>query len=492
MKQTILKAFQSALLTICLISLPSTLLAQSEITSLAGRQQFQEIASHLDLGGELMLVVNTDSLVDSVLESAATADVGIPADAPEEQEIREGINRLHAYLNRNGFAAIHGAGMSVMHREDGLHALKVYVARDFRDSNLPLWRGLVGWHPRRLLSLDFLPAETALTHAGTPALGPLWKVINSAVDDVASQHTQDRFSAWNERVNKALGVEIEVLIESLRDEALIAVTLSKQEQSVIPTQGGLVTIPAPELLLVIGTSSEVARGVLEAQFAKHKITLIESQVGDVLIRSAKNKLPSPIPMQPSYAIQDDFLILGSTPDIVGKALLAYRHKNGLLARPDFKQAFLGLSMVNNGIIYMNPDMGEVIGNICESGIEKKLKGVSQYPTATRLMRHLLAFGGEHQSYALVVQNWKKGVMVMGSCSRGGKAIMTRMAAHPARIMAMLLDDSPPHSNYPWGHWFKKTAASPSPDQPEKAVDEDSEIKLQDLPEAENSVNLQQI
>ena len=484
------RVLRISLSTLVLIAFPSIIIADTGSTSLEGRQQFQEIASHLDLGGELMLVVNTDSLVDSILETAASTDVGTPADAPEEQEIRDGIARLHAYLNRNGFSAVHGAGVSVMLREDGLHALKIFIGRDYIDSNLPLWRGLVGWHPRRLLSLDFLPAETALTRAGTPELGSLWKVINAAVDDVASQHTQERFSAWNATMDTVLGIEIEEIIANLRDEVLVAITLSEQEESVIPTKGGLVTIPSPELLVVIGTSSDVMRGVLEAQFAKHKITLIESQVGDVRIRTAKNRLPSLIPMQPSYATQDEFLILGSTPAIVEKALLTYRHKNGLLARPEFKKAFQGLSMVNNGIIYMSPEMGAVLGVLREPSIESALKSVSKYPTATRLLRHLLTYGGDNQSCALVIQNWKKGVMVMGSSARGAKSIMTRMAAHPARIMSMLLDESPKHPRYSLKPWFNHTTASPAPTHAEDTSDGEPKLTLQDLPGAENRVNLQ--
>lgn len=418
----------------CLAGLPLLATAQLAETTAADRRQFQEIASKLDLGGDLMLVLNTEAVVDRFMDAAVAAEVGVPADEPNEKETRETIRRFQKFLSRNGVSAVHGLGLSMVPRSDGLHAVKCYISRDYVDSNLPFWRGLLGWHPRRLLGLDFLPAGTVMARAGTPDPSALWKVLRSAVDEVAPEPSRKRFGEWQAATEKALGMGLEELAGSLRDEALFAIRFSDTEQSVIPAKGGLVTIPAPTFLIIVGTDGDILRGVFEAQCAKHKITLNESQVGDVIMRSAERKLPSLIPMQPSYASQAGVFLFGSSPEIVADALLAYRHKNGLLARPEFKDAFQGLSMVNNGIVYISPEMGQVMGHIRAANADQALASTGRHPATSRMLKQLLTYGGQDQSCALVIQNWKNGVMVMGNSAWGGKDVLTRLAAAPVRLL----------------------------------------------------------
>jgi len=423
-----------------LLGMPLWVPAQVNETTAVDRRQFQDIASKLDLGGELMLVLNTAAVVDRFIDAAVAREVEA-ADDPHEREVRETIHRFHKFLGRNGVSAIHGLGVSMVPRDDGLHTLKMFLSRDYVDSSLPLWRGLLGWHPRRLLSLDFLPGGTAMVRAGTPEPQSLWKMVRSAVDEVAPQPSRDRFKAWRKATETTLGMDIEALIGSLRDEALLAVRFSETEQSVIPTEGGLVTIPAPAFLIVVGTGDDVLRGIIESQFAKHRITLNESKVGDVIMRSADQKLPSLIPMQPAYATQSGFFLFGSSPSIVADALLAYRHKNGLLTRPEFKEAFKGLSMVNNGIVYMSPKMGDVMGKVREAKVDHMLADTSKHPATSRMLKQLLTYSGQDQSCALVIQNWKTGVMVMGNSAWGGQDVLARLIAVPVRLVTGLLDDN---------------------------------------------------
>jgi hypothetical protein len=472
----------------CLGTLAATALlatAQTDPTSARSRTQFQTIASKLDLGGDLLLVANTDAIVDQFMAAAISSEAGVPAEDPNEREIRETLERFHKFLNRNGFSALQGVGLSLSPREDDQHALKLFVSRDYVDSNLPLWRGMVGWHPRRLLSLDFIPGNAVMARAGTPELASLWGVLRSAVDEVAPEPTQKRFDEWHRALNEALGMELETLVKSLRDEALVAVQLSDTEKSVMPTKNGFVTIPAPSFLIVVGTNDDMLRGMIEAQFAKHKITLTETQVGDIVMRSTVNKLPSLIPLQPAYASQAGFFLFGSTPDIVAEALLAYRHKNGLLARPKFRTAFQGLSMVNNGIIYVSPKMGEVLGSVSDANMKEAMASTGKHPATARMLRQLMTHGGRGQSCALTIQNWKKGVMVMGTSGWGGKDIVARLCAEPLRVVTSLLDGSfqaPSAYPFPLFNAISKDAVAPVATEP------DSEAK-KTLPTSDEQLNL---
>ncbi|MBT3193663.1 MAG: hypothetical protein HN341_14040 [Verrucomicrobia bacterium] len=426
---------------VCLLVLSARSMGQPAETRALSRRQFQEIASKLDLGGDLLLVANTDAIIDQFIEAAMASETSDPVSDPHEKEVHETLDRFQGFLNRNGFAALHGIGLSLVPREDGLNAAKIFISRDFVDSNLPLWRGVVGWHPRHLLSLDFIPGDAVMARAGTPELASLWKVLSSAVDEVAPPPSQERFAAWHKKTNEMLGVELEAMIKSLRDEVLVAVRLSETEQAVMPTRSGLVPIPAPSFLIVVGANDDMLRGVVEAQFAKHRITLTETQVGDVIMRSTTHKLPSLFPLQPAFASQAGFFLIGSSPDMVADALLAYRHKNGLLARPEFRNAFQGLSMVNNGIVYVSPRMGKVVGDVNEANLKSTLSVAGKHPATARMLKQLLTHGGQDQSCAFTIQNWKSGVMVMGSSAWGGKDMIARMAATPIQLVTALLDGS---------------------------------------------------
>jgi hypothetical protein len=126
--------------------------------------------------------------------------------------------------------------------------------------------------------------------------------------------------------------------------------------------------------------------------------------------------------------------LGSTPEIVSDALLAYRHKNGLTSRPEFKKAFQGLPMVNNGIIYVSPEMGQIIAHMRAANIEQVVSGAENHPATSRIMNQLLTYNGKDQSTALVIQNWKNGVMIMGNSLIGGQDAITRLLAYPLQSL----------------------------------------------------------
>ena len=422
-----------------LVGFPFLMPAHGEDASTLGRQQFQEIASKLDLGGDLLLVANTDSIVDQFMATAIAGNGGDAAESPDEKDIRETLERFRSFLNRNGFSAVHGIGLSLAPAKGDQHAAKLFISRDFAASRLPLWRGVVGWHPRRMLSLDFVPADIAMTRAGTPEFSSLWQVFLSAIDEVAPEATRKRFETWHRGFSETLGLELEDIIKSLRDEALIAVRLSETAQSVVPTPNGLVSIPEPSFLIVVGTNDDMLRGLIEAQFSKRNLPLTETRVGDIIMRSTTRKLPSLFPLQPAYASQAGYFILGSNPDIVSEALLAYRHKNGLVSRPAFRDAFQGLSMVNNGLLFVSPSMGKALGPLHEAHVNQTVALSGNHPAAARLLKTLMTYGGKTPSCALTLQNWKTGVMVMGHTAWGGKDVMTRLTAAPMQLLLSLFD-----------------------------------------------------
>jgi len=394
--------------------------------ALVQRRQFQTIASKLDFGGDIFAVVNTEGLIDRMMSAAMDAESGLPANDPREKDVRQTLGKLRMFLLHNGFTAVHGAGISSLPLEEGRNAIKFFVSRDYIDSNLPLWRGLVGWLPRRLRSLDFIPADAAMVRAGTPQFDSLWKVLTAAVDEVAAPETRERFNRGVKRCEALLGLGPGMLLDSLGDEFMVCARISKTEQFAVPVAGGEATIPVLDFLVVVAVKNDILRGVVQSKFAELNIVLNEAVAGNVPMRVSSVTYEKPFPFQPAYASTGGYFVFGSSPEIVADALLAFRHKNGLVSRDDFKAAFRGLPMVNNGIIYISSEMGEILAHLRASEVEQKLAGLGRHPALQRIVRQALTFCGKPIEAAFVILNWKTGVMVMGNSSLGAQDIIAAL------------------------------------------------------------------
>ena len=390
------------------------------------RRDFQAIAAQLDPGGELFLVLRAGRWMDRILKSLAEGQGGLPATVPGEQEVRDAIERIRRFMNQQGISAFRGIGTSSVDRGDGRHTFKLFLLRDAVDSNLPFWRGIFGWQPRRLSSLDFVPTGFSMVLAGTLQPSSLWRVLTDGMQEVADPPVVARFEAIRAALAERLGIPVEDLLGSLRDEFLVAVRFgTKPETDASEGEGGGSAIPVPSFVIIVGTGEDVLRGVVEAQLARRQITLAESVVAGERMRHAQDPLVGgPCALQPAFASPPGFFVIGSSPAVVEEALLAYRHRNGLVTRPAFKDAFQGVAMVNNGIVYVDDEAARVlqrwIGRRLESA---STTGAESLPATMRIRAVLNPLGADLPACALVVQNWRHGVMLMGSAGIGGETLI---------------------------------------------------------------------
>jgi len=401
------------------------------------RQQFQAVASRLDVGGDLFFVGNVDGLFEQFVDELLSGAPALPPDTREEQSVKASLDRLRVFLKESGLFAIRGVGASVVPRGDGDHSVKLFIQRDYLDSDLPFWRGFVGWQPRRLACLDFLPPDTAFVHAATLEIESLWGLLTGAVNRVAPKGAEAAFDAKVASLQNTLGMGIGQILNSLNSEFFLSIQLSRDKQTVFPTAGGFVTTPEPSFLVGAAVKDELLRGLFEIQLAKAGQTVVEKRVGDSIMRFVDRPVPAPMNLQPAYASHAGFFILGSSPAVIEKALVSYDHKSGLLSRRDFKRAFRGLTMVNNGITYVSPEMGSTIADIRIAHLEAMRNPMPQHPAYDRIVSRLTHRGAD-ASCAYVIQNWKSGIMIAGNSSKGGKDVMAALAATPMSLLTTFL------------------------------------------------------
>jgi len=405
----------SGLVALLLAASPGT--GRTEPASPA-RQRFQEIASRLDLGGELFTVIDLTNRLKSLFEEFAG---GAPARDHAARERRETAARVDAFLRENGAYGLQGIGFSAMARPDGRHTIKCFIRRDYVESSLPLWRGTTGWLPRRMMALDFLPGDADYARATTADPIAAWNLMRTGMTQAAAPPMRAAFEARVEALKQRAGLPLDDILVTLRDETFLVVRLRED---------------GPELLLGVSVRNDLLRGVLEAQLAEAGLTLTEIRIGETPMRYTTEPLPGDWPIHPALATQSGFLLCGSSTNIVADAVHAFRHKSGLISRPGFRALASGLPLVNNGLIYMGPRMGDAVAQDHAQRLAARFGGTPDALPAT-IRRRLAALGPGH-SHAFVLLNWRQGVMLMGNSSWGAEDLLGWLTAGPQHAVLPLL------------------------------------------------------
>ena len=404
--------------------------------------QFQTVVSRLDTGGDLLVVANMEDILEQFISDIIQGASLVEAADPNQTALKSTLTKLHAFLRKNGFYAINGYGISVVPRADGLNTVKSFVSRDASAAGLPLWRGLVGTRPRRLASTDFLPADTVMARVMNGDLSQIWKLITLGVKDVASPKVVASFDKFLLKASRRLGIDVDALLESLADESFISVQFARETKITLPSPGEPLSMPTPSILLGVAVKDNTLSRVIESKLVNPAgggipmLPVVKTQMGDTLLQTVNLPLPLPFPFQPTFATHSGYFLIGSNPDVIKKAISAFQEKSGLVADPEFKKAFEGLPMVNNGVIYMSPRFMEVVADIQTRALSATPRGRLQNTAVIKALSSLMNKKG-NQSGAFVILNEDSGVLTTGTSASSGKEIVASTLMMPVGMMAAL-------------------------------------------------------
>jgi len=400
---------------------------------------FQRIAAKVDSGGDLLVVANVEGIVQQCvvtisqdLATAASADARVQAAA-------DTAKRVNAFLQKNGFYAVRGYGASIVPRSDGWSDVKSFVARDPAAAELPLWRGLVGGAPRVLTSLNFLPADTVMVQAGAADLNQLWQLIESGVAECTSPASAASFQQTLGIMGTQSGIDIPRLFQSMGEGGCVSIQLSPDATINLPLGAKPLSMPEPSLLIALAVKDDTILKLLDAQLAKAKMPPATKQVGEATLRSLSFPVPLPMPLQPTYTLHAGYLLFGSSEKAVTNALAAFQQHNGLIATPEFAQAFTGRTMTNNGLIYYSPRFAACVNDLQQSVMENTAALTEASPNAEVaqvLMRNLTRWNGVAAG-AFVIVNTEQGVQTVGASATGAKALIAQAFAAPLGLMAAI-------------------------------------------------------
>lgn len=428
----------SGLCAIALLGSSATLFATSDRDPERVAAQFDEIMKRLDPGGDLILIANVEGMVEQVAERLIGFMESIPGDADLERG-REALAQLHAYLKKSGMYAVNGFGISVVPRDDGLNTIKWFISRDASAAALPLWRGFFGFKQRRLASLDFLPADAAVVEAVNCEPAQIWAFVRDAIGEIAPAEAVAAFNQWRNLAGLMLGHDLNALIDSLGDEIFISIQLSADETITIPVPDLMLEIPKPSILFGIALKDETLPNLIAEQLASASSPLTRTQVGDTTLQTILVPVPLGIPIAPTYAVHDGFLLIGSDVSAVRDAVGAAVDKNGLASTKEFQDAFEGLPMVNNGISYVNRRVSTVLKDVRDTVYGKMADDEGMGPEGGAMIsqvQELIGWGGRLDA-AFVRLNLKSGVVTQGRSAQSKREMITSFAIMPIGMMAAI-------------------------------------------------------
>jgi hypothetical protein len=417
--------------TITLLPLPGV--AAEPRDPAAVQQVYNDINAHLETGGDLLVIANVQGIIEKAVETAKRLAALAPQTPDAADSVAVKLDKLAVFLKNNGFYAVSGVGLSVVPRTDGQSSIRTFVARDAQAARLPLWLALVGEAPSAMKCHAYLPKDTVLARSGTGDLRALWKLVQAGIADVGGADAAAGLEAGLARFSEQAGVSADALVQSISPEGALSIQLSSTATASIPMDTGTVSIPAPSLLLIIAVSDSTIIDTIKRVFAsKLQMTLPEVRVGDATVYTIPVPMPAPFPVQITLATHGNYLLIGTTSDVVTDALNAATKGDGLMSVPEFATAFPA-AKPNNGIQFASRRLGQTLKSLRDQ-IQPAMPSGSEEAAAFGMLKDWMDENMETAA-AFTIYNLRTGVQVSGTSQSSGHQVVGAMMAAPAGMLA---------------------------------------------------------
>ncbi|MDA0323312.1 MAG: hypothetical protein O2923_11440 [Verrucomicrobia bacterium] len=410
--------------------------APNERDPAAVAQRFDEIKSRLDEGGDLILIANVEGLLEEQIGKILGVIDAIPQADPDAAKAVEMARKVDGYLRKCGLYAINGFGMSVVPQADGMNQIKSFLSRDGAVAGTPLWRGLTGFKQRRLMALDYAPADAVMVSASSIELGQIWVLIRDGIREIGTDETVAALDQWIEGSAAMTGATPDALFASLGDEAFFSLQLSREKEAVIPMGNSSVTIPTPSILIGLAVKDKTIPDLITQRLTAMGLTPITQEFRGASLSSMTLPVPSPIPVSPTIAVRGNMMLIGSDVGVIKSALSAAEEGTGLASTDEFKKAFAGLAVTNNGFSFISARAGAALREY-QSSMLKAASGPDGNPASAMVaqLQNSGLMGNDKLQGASVTQNWKSGIVTSGRSRQGGREMIMGYALIPIGIAA---------------------------------------------------------
>ena len=406
-------------------------------SSPAAEPSVNPVLQQLDLDGDFVLFMKTDTVEQRVLDyvetlgNTLTASLGGSASAVELEEVAAGLAKLKAGIEWSGLLSLESYATSMAPSEGTLSRVVTIVHHSAADADKPLWR-IAASEPKVLKGIHYVPAHAVYAVNSTISLSEVWKTVNEAVSTFFSVEQGVAFNQQVAMAEMVLGTNISALAESLDNEILFSIQLSEEKETVLPLGQSSITIPEPSLLIGLQTRTPLLGNLILEKLKLAQMPVAESTYGGFTLHTLNLPLPSPVPVQVTLVATKDYLLLGSTREAVEQALDSQANQNGLVASPLYQKLLGDAPEKTSGIEFVSPRFMQVYLKVMQQSMGM------QAPEAASMMNSML--GGYANlcsgSYYLKTPT---GIYSKGLADYGGaKPIEMAAAAYAGMLSAIAI------------------------------------------------------
>ncbi len=339
----------------------------------AEKTSFDEVTAELNPGGNFYMYLSTEQAlakIDGFVDGAEQLVLNLPRSngTPDATTIEKGFDVLRRFVEKSGVKSATGLGISSVAIEDGVYHSKAFLHHRKGEGDGFLWTTF-GKKPGKLEGLSMLPSKTVLADFGEVNLKELLSQFEEVALSFGSPKAKEGIAEMKEAFEVNSGVAWDDFINSFEGSMGLALTLDPEKQVPLPSMGEEpVTFPEPGLLIVLKVrdnllydhASKIMGGNPNVQ-----------QIQKAGMTGISMPLPLPIPMQlmPTLVRYGDYLILGSSQELVMESISVHKGETeGLTSTEEFKALSKEISLEGNAFVYSSKRLGVELAKLQESAM----------------------------------------------------------------------------------------------------------------------------
>ena len=325
-------------------------------TSMA--KDMHPVLNQLDLDGEHLSYDDTSGLIAYVNTMIDIFSSAAKMEAPEE-EVDQTVAIIKKALNDSGILSIDYSAMSSKQLDNGLCRNISIMDYGEADAQKLLWR-IIASEPTALKGIQYAPADTVCMVNSTASLSELWKVFNEVVGEYVPAESQHALNEELAMAQMMLGTGFQELFDSVDNEILVTIQLSEKNECMIPSGNIPLSIPEPSALIGFKTKSPLLSNLILKKLQEAGAPVVDAEKDGFTLHTLSLPFPSPVPFAPTFVQTDDYLLIGTTSDVVANALESRKNKNGLIATPLYKKLLADAPAQTSEISFLSPRLANAI------------------------------------------------------------------------------------------------------------------------------------
>ncbi len=404
------------------------------------KADFEKVVKHLDPYGNFFGFLNTEEAVEAIDQSVAKVEALISAaladDPDNAAKVDLAVKAIKQLYLDCGVRDIDALGVSSLRVGEKLYRNKAFFHHSPEKNNGKVW-SLLGNKTHKLDCVDFMPKDTVLAGFIDFDLNVLWnwqfELVQATGNPQVAMIHQMQLANLNQKFN------VQSLVESTGGQMGILLTANDESLVPIPQSGKAkpIEIPEPGIALFMKVKDDqlikfiYGKFEFEADGEKQSLPFQEKVIEGITARSYILPLPLPIPVSPTFATIDGFLVIASSPDLMADIIKAKKGKGGLKDTDEYKKLVNNLPMEGNGFHYVSPRLSRAITNVQKQIMESKEGEINV------VLSELMAEQKDESPFSVgVIQVLPDGISCQGYSSvSSAKAAVVYAAVVPVAIGA---------------------------------------------------------